>query len=174
MQQDQQQWIGTLVSVALLAVVLALRMRKLKRARPLRLERLWMLPAFYAAVVALLFGVHPPQGKVWLYALAALALGTLLGWYRGKLMHIHVDPQTHALTQQGSAAAMFFILALVALRYAGRSMMQTTMGNSPLVMIAASDVLLAFGLGFVAAQRLEMGLRARALLNDARNGSAAR
>ncbi len=66
--------------------------------------------AFYALVVVALYVTHPPQGLVWLYALAALAIGTVLGWYRAKLMTITVDAQTHEVSQQGSMAAMLFNL----------------------------------------------------------------
>lgn len=171
MHDMQQQWIGMLVSFALLALVLGLRIRRMQRRRPLKVEQLWMLPAFYAVIVAVLFWVHPPRGVVWLYALLALLIALPIGWYRGKLMRIHVDPETHVVSQQGSLAAMVFIFVLVGLRFIGRSMAMETASRSPEVMIAVTDVLLAFGLGFVTAQRVEMGLRARAML-DAVRGKA--
>jgi uncharacterized membrane protein len=162
---DKQQWIGTLISFGFLALVLALRARKMNKERPLKVERLWMLPAFYAVVVALLFWSHPPHGQVWLYAGLALAAGLGLGWYRGRLMHIMVDEVTHQVSQRGSMAAMIFIFLLVAVRYAARSLAIDIEGNDPESVVAATDVLLALGLGFIAAQRLEMGLRARALID---------
>jgi uncharacterized membrane protein YfcA len=168
MGQGGQQWIATLVSVVVLVVVLTLRMRKMRQARPLKVEKLWMLPAFYGAVVVALYAVHPPQGLIWLYALAALAVGGALGWFRGKLMSIHVDPETHELSQQGSVSAMLFILVLVALRMGTRFYAESNGGIDPTAMIALTDLLLAFGFGFIGAQRLEMGLRAKVLLEQAR------
>jgi CDP-diglyceride synthetase len=168
MGQGGQQWIATLVSVVVLVVVLTLRMRKMRQARPLKVEKLWMLPAFYGAIVVALYAVHPPQGLIWIYALAALAVGSALGWFRGKLMSIHVDPETHELSQQGSVAAMLFILVLVALRMGTRFYAESNSGIDPTAMISLTDVLLAFGFGFIGAQRLEMGLRAKALLEQAR------
>lgn len=168
--QDGQQWIGTLISFGVLALVLGLRMRRARKVQPLRIERLWMLPGFYALVVAALFYAHPPVGAVWLYALGALAIGLLAGWWRGKLMAIHVDPQTHELSQQGSLAAMLVILVLVGVRFAARFYMEQGAGSDPAVVISVTDVLLAFGLGFIAAQRLEMGMRARELLARAKGG----
>lgn len=170
MPQDMQQWIGPIMAVAVALVVLTLRMRKMQQARPLKVERLWMLPAFYAAVAIVLYATHPPHGVVWLYALAALAVGLTLGWLRGKLMVIHVDPETHEVSQQGSRLAMLFIVVLVALRLTARVYMGDASEIDPAVMLATTDVLLAFGFGFIAAQRLEMAMRARELLEAVRAG----
>jgi hypothetical protein len=170
MEQGNQQWIGTLISLGVLAVVLTLRMRKMRQVRPLKIERLWILPAFYAAVLVALYAVHPPEGMIWLYAVAALAAGSALGWYRGKLMTISVDPETHEVSQRGSVAAMLFILVLVALRMGTRFYAESNVGVDPDFMITMTDVLLALGLGFIGCQRLEMGMRARTLLAEARAG----
>ncbi len=168
MEQGDQQWIGTVVSFGVLAVVLALRMRKMRQVRPLKVERLWMLPAFYAVVVAALYYTHPPQGVVWLYALAALGVGLAVGWYRGKLMSIIVNAQTQEVSQQGSMAAMLFIVALVGLRFLARSFANSGSNVDPAIMFSATDVLLALCFGFIAAQRLEMSMRAKSLLAQAR------
>ena len=168
MPEDLQQWIGPLLAVAVGLVVLTLRMRKVQRAQPLKVERLWMLPAFYGVAAVVLYVTHPPHGMVWIYALAALGVGLTLGWIRGKLMTIHVDPETHEVSQQGSRLAMLFIVALVALRFTARVYMGNGSDVDPAVMFATTDVLLAFGFGFVGAQRLEMGMRARELLQEAR------
>jgi hypothetical protein len=165
---DKQQWIATLLSIGILLLVLTLRMRKMNKARPLRVERLWILPAFYGAVVIALFWVHPPRGIVWAVVAVALAIGLGLGWYRGKLMHIAVDPTTREVSQQGTTAAMIFILLLVGLRYAARAYGAAFGGNDPAAVVAATDLLLALGLGFVVAQRIEMGLRARRLIAAAK------
>ena len=46
-------------------------------------------------------------------------------------------------------------------------------GADPAIAITISDVLLAFGLGFIGTQRVEMGLRAKRLLVRAKAGSGA-
>lgn len=168
MPQDIQQWIGPVMAVAVALVVLTLRMRKMQQVRPLKVERLWMLPAFYGAVVVALYATYPPQGMVWIYALTALAVGLTLGWIRGKLMAIHVDPETHEISQQGSRLAMLFIVVLVILRFTARAYMGEESKVDPAVMLATTDVLFAFGFGFIGAQRLEMGMRARELLAETR------
>jgi hypothetical protein len=168
MPQDMQQWIGPIVAIAVALVVLTLRMRKMRQARPLKIERLWMLPAFYAAVAVVLYAIVPPRGALLLYTLGALAVGLTLGWIRGKLMTIHVDPETHEVSQQGSRLAMLFIAVLMVVRLAADKLMPAESDVDPAVMLATTDVLLAFGCGIIAAQRLEMGMRARELLAEAR------
>lgn len=169
---DNQQLIGTILSFAALALVLTWRLRRARQVRPLKVERLWMLPAFYGAVAVLLYATHPPQGVVWLYALGALAVGLCLGWYRGKAMAITVDAQTHEVSQQGSVAAMMFIVVLIGVRFVARAMAGSGSDMDPDLMFSVTDVLLALGFGFIAAQRLEMSQRARELLAQAkgRNG----
>jgi len=162
--QGNQQLIGTVVTIAFVVLILALRLRRMRQVRPLKIEQLWILPAIYGVLAVLLFVAHPPQGLVWVYALAGLAVGCAIGWYRGKLMKITVDPQTHALSQQGSMAAVIFIVLLLLVRYAARYYALSDSGANPDTMFAATDVLLASGLGFIGAQRAEMGIRARRLL----------
>lgn len=171
MPQDQQQWMVTIISVCAAALVLGLRIRRARDIKPLKVERLWILPAIYGAIAVLLFASHPPVGIVWIYALGAFAIGLLGGWFRGKLMAIHVDPETHELSQQGSRLAVAFIALLIVARFAARSYLMSGGGSDPAVIMSMTDVLLAFGLGFVAAQRLEMGMRAREMLAEIRGGT---
>jgi len=168
MEHEPQNWVSTLIPVLVVALVMLLRLRRINRASRLRLERLWMLPAFYALAVGTIFWSHPPHGTTWFYVLAAFLIGLPLGWYRGNLMRISVDPETHALSQSASPAAILFILALVAVRFVGRSLALANGGSSPDAIFALTDILMAFALGFLAMQRLEMGLRARALLAQVR------
>lgn len=93
----------------------------------------------------------------------ALALGGVLGWRRGALMRITIDPETHELNQQASPAAMLFILVLIIIRQ-GLRMEASTMGFN---VAFITDLLVVFALGLFSATRLEMFLRARRML-DAR------
>lgn len=81
-------------------------------------------------------------------------------------MHIAVDPETHALNQRMSPAAMLFLVVLVALRSGARALAENDAALH-LDVAAVTDVLIAFALGLFAAQRLEMYLRARRLLREA-------
>jgi hypothetical protein len=108
----------------------------------------------------------PPTGWVAIACVVALLIGAAVGWQRGKMMHIHVDPETHALNQKGSPAAMVFLIALIAMRMAARSILGPGSGVSPAML---TDPLIAFALGMFSVQRIEMYLRARRLLEEARS-----
>ena len=165
-------WISYAITAAIIAVVFALRWRRMSRVTPLKLERLWILPALYAVIAVSLFVSTPPQGFGWVFCAVALALGAALGWQRGKLMRITVDPQTHALNQASSPAAVLFILVLVAVRSGAR---YALVGDNALHLnaLAVTDMLVALALGLFTAQRVEMYLRAKRLLSAARSGSLA-
>jgi hypothetical protein len=124
-----------------------------------------VLPTLYAALCVILYAQHPPQGIARLFCAAAAGLGALLGWQRGKMMRIAVDPDTHALNQRGSPAALLFIVALVAARSGARVAVERGgWGIDPFVV---TDVLMALALGLFAAMRVEMFLRGRRLLAKA-------
>ncbi|WP_447763655.1 CcdC protein domain-containing protein [Sphingopyxis panaciterrae] len=165
-------WVQYLVPGAVIAMVLFFRLRSVGKARKLRLERLWIMPTIYAALVGFVFWSAPPHGSVWLWCLLALGVGAALGWTRGKLMRIAVDPETHELSQTVSPAALLFIVALIAVRFASREMatQMAIPGHGGLMVI--TDILMAFALGFLAFQRIEVGLRARRLLAEARRNRA--
>lgn len=162
----QGSMIGYLIGFAVLAVVLTLRLRNMNRERPLRIEQLWVVPGIYALIAAFLYWRFPPAGMNIVWCLAGLAAGAALGWQRGRMMHIVVDPETHAIRQKASPAAMLFLLGLIAVRYIAR-----IEGAAWHVdVMAVTDVLIAFALGMLSAQRIEMYLRAKRLLDEARRG----
>lgn len=155
------------ITAAIIAVVMALRWRRLRRTMPLRLERLWIIPMVYAGVCAAMFYERPPQRAAWLFCVLALAMGAALGWRRGKLMRITVDPETRALSQAGSPAALLFIIVLVVVRQGAR--IELSGPDNPLHLdpIAITDMLMALALGLFAATRIEMYLRGRRILDAA-------
>jgi hypothetical protein len=152
----------------IILTVLFFRLRSVGKARRLRLERLWIMPTFYAAIVGFVFWSAPPHGMTWLWCLVALGVGAGLGWWRGKLMRVAVDPETHELSQTVSPAALLFIVALIAIRSASRAMAIEMAGPGHAGLMAATDILMAFALGFIAFQRVEIFLRARRMLAEAR------
>lgn len=159
-------WTGYAVPLAVAAIVLAFRWRRIGRARPLTLERLWILPALYAIVCVAAFAAVPPHGWAWLSCAVALAIGAALGWQRGGFVRIAVDPDTHRLNQRGSPAALLLIVVLVLVRMGGRA--ASDRGWLAIDPMAVTDVLMALALGLFAAQRAEMYLRGRRLLREAR------
>lgn len=163
-----QGWISYAITGAIILIVLAIRLRSVGRARRLRLETLWIIPALYGCAAAYVFWSLPPHGLTWLYCALAIAGGGALGWYRGRMMAISVDPVTHALNQTTSPAAMIFIVVLLVVRMASRSLAVRMGGAGHGGVAMVTDILVAFALGFLAIQRLEMFLRARRLMRAAR------
>jgi hypothetical protein len=162
----QSSMIGYLIGFAVLAVILTFRLRNMNRERPLRIEQLWIVPGIYALIAAFLYWRFPPSGMNIVYCLAGLLAGAALGWQRGRMMHIVVDPETHAIRQKASPAAMLFLLGLIAARYIAR----IEGAAWQVEVMAVTDVLIAVALGLLSAQRIEMYLRAKRLLDEARRG----
>lgn len=158
-------WISYAVTAIVIGIVLALRVRGMRRARRLRLETLWIVPALYLAALAVSTWEFPPLHAIqYLWLGVAIVAGAAIGWRRGKLMRITIDPVTHALNQQSSPAALLFIVLLIVarqgLRYEGAAL-----GFN---VLQVTGILMAFGLGIFGATRAEMFLRARKLLADTR------
>jgi hypothetical protein len=151
-----------------LAAVLMILLRH-SRTRRLRVERLWLAPVIFIVIAGLILAAQaPPAAAVIAIEAAALALGALAGWWRGRLTQISIDPATHQATTRTSALGMAFILGLFALRFALRSFSGATAGWLHLSVLHLTDILLVFAVGLVCAQRLELALRATRLLNVAR------
>ena len=164
-QPVHQTWITYAVTIGIIAVIMAVRLRRMGTMRPLKLGGLWIVPAIYAAVAALMFVQLPPRGWVAIASAVGLAIGAAVGWHRGKMMHISVDPETHALNQKASPAAVMFLIALIAVRMAARGILGQEGAVSPAML---TDPLVAFALGMFSLTRLEMYLRAKRLLEEAR------
>ncbi|WP_294258559.1 CcdC protein domain-containing protein [uncultured Sphingomonas sp.] len=164
MQLDTPHLIQYGITALVVGLILALRIRRMSKARPLTLERLWIVPTLYAVLVAALLLQAPPSLGGWALCAAALAIGAGLGWQRGKLMHLSVDPATHQLNQKASLGGLLFIVVLIAVRFIGKAEGSALHLN---VMLLTQ----AFGvmaLGLFSAMRVEMYLRGKRLLEQAR------
>jgi len=153
-----------IVAIGLL-LFLVFGLRSIRKPRRLKLERLWVIPAIYAMFAIGLFWRQPPQGVQWLWALGAALLGGGFGWLRGRTMRITVDPVTHSLNQRQSPAALVLIAVLVGGRYLVRAQLGIDLTHAGAGVI---DAFVAFAVGLLSMQRLEMYLRAKRLLDEAR------
>jgi len=163
--QPQQNLYSTLIPLVIVAIVLALRFRKMGKERPLKLERLWVVPTIYLVLTAVMFAQAMPHGLGWLWAGLCLAAGSVLGWQRGRTMRISIDPESHALNQASSPLAMILIVVLIATRSLLRGVASYE-GIDPLLI---TDCLVLFALGLLSFTRLEMYLRGSRLLEEARS-----
>ena len=154
--------------------VLVMLLRNL-RPRKLKIERLWLFPLLYLVILGALLYAAPPAWtplNIGLCVAAAL-VGAGIGWQRGRLMRIVIDPETHELTSQASIIGLVLILAVMAIRAGLRSYVAQNPGALPISGIVATDALVVLAVAMLTVQRMEVWLRARKLLADAVEAKAA-
>jgi len=161
-----------LISGGVILLVLLLRMRGMARSRPLKTERLWVVPAIFAAITALTLWQAPPGVSDAPYLAGVALIGAIVGWYRGKMMRITVDPQTHALSQAASPFAVLFLVAVLGLRYGLRYVLGEESHAWGVSVNLLIDAPLVFAVAMFALQRVEMFIRAEKLLAQARAAHA--
>ena len=155
-----------------MAVAVAIILLRNRQARRLRVELLWIRPVIFTLLMVAALVAEPPilTPLALIIMGVALALGYALGWQRGRLMHIEVDPETHMLRSQASPLGLIFILVLLVARFGLRTVMAQYARDWHLPLVAVSDAFLLFLVGLLATQALEMWLRAQRLLTEARAG----
>jgi hypothetical protein len=131
--------------------------------RPFKLTTLWIMPAVFVGIAALSLVEFPPQHTDWLWLGLALVLGAALGWQRGRLMKIWIEPETGELVTQGSGWAVLFLVALIVLRSVLRAGLQYEASAGAVTPALINNVFVAFAVGLFATQRAEMAVRASRL-----------
>lgn len=164
----QATLISTIITFTIIGVVLFFRLRSMRKERPLKLGQLFIVPGIFLLLAGFLFSSAPPKGMVLLWCFVALTIGAALGWQRGRMVHIAVDPETQTLRQKASLASMLFLLALIAVRTAVREAAAFNVGGIHVDAMAVTDVMLCLAFGLISVQRIEMYLRAKKLLEEAR------
>ncbi len=155
------------VALLIVAIILVVRNR---RPRELNLQRLWIRPTLAVLFVGTMLYKSPPPLTVASFAVmaAALALGAALGWLRGRLTHLVVLAETHIITARVSAVGVILVLGLVAGRMILRDAMTGPGFDGPTVAILADGLVVMAALTMLA-QQVEISLRARRLLAQARS-----
>lgn len=159
----QQGWVKDVLPFVVIAVVIALRWRGLKKARRLRVGMLWIVPLLVVAAIGMALVAMPPTPLGWLVFAAGLAAGAAVGWQRARLMHLHRDPASGELMMRQTPAALLLLLAIFAMRRLvnpGGSGPAADGTIAPTALLV-TDGLLGFALGMVIALRLTLYLRAR-------------
>ncbi|MBI3440065.1 MAG: DUF1453 family protein [Proteobacteria bacterium] len=161
-----------IITIAVVLVLMALRTGRLSQARPLKTERLWIVPLIFAGVTALTFMQAPPTVHDVPWLIGTAIFGAIVGWYRGKMMRITVDPQTHNLSQAASPLALLFLLALFGLRYGLRYVLGEEAHAWGISVNLLADAPMVFAVAMFALTRVEMFIRAERLLAEARAAHA--
>ena len=167
-------WAQALPFAIPLVVFVFLMSRRL-RPRPLNVKLLWISPAIITLGLGALLSYQPPPTDplALLVLVVLLAAGALIGWYRGRLTKITVDPATHVVSAQVSPFGMVLLLVIFAIRQYGRTFLTQHAPDWHInpAMITDGSLLLAWGL--IAVQRGEMWWRSRKLVEEARTAPAA-
>jgi membrane protein CcdC involved in cytochrome C biogenesis len=148
------------VAMGAALVLIILRNR---RKRTLRPHLMWIVPAIVLPLIGmgLWFTPHAPFGPLAYAAFAAaLTLGAIAGWWRGKTITIEEQPDG-VLKAQASPLGLVLIVGLLAVRGGLREVMQTHAMDWGLDVAIVTDALLLFAVGLILAQRAELYLRAR-------------
>ena len=166
----------TVLPVVVIVVVMALRFRSMNKVRPLNPNTLWIAPVILVALAAVSLVAAPLSPMGLSIGAVALIVGGLIGWQRGKLIHIDRDPATGKLTQQVSPAARILLVGIIALRYALRNYFDLTPGSDGKMSAQAlmiTDALLLFAVGLIVVPRIEMMIRARRIRDQGATGDVA-
>lgn len=145
-----------------LALVLAWRLRRRMPEKLLATRFLWLAPLLYLAVVGFVLARHPPTATGWGLLGAGLAAGAVAGWLRGRLFILRFDEASGALLLRRSRWAITMLVSLVALRFLANLWLGPSAPASRTML--ATDFSLGLVFGLVAVTRLEIALRARAML----------
>jgi hypothetical protein len=158
------QYYPLLVLVPIVAVIVFRNLRP----RRLRLELLWVRPVIIMIVACgFLFAFPFPHQAYAIPALAgALAVGALLGWVRGRMVRVNVDPETHMAMSQSSPLGVLFILAVIGVRFFARG--SAMAGPMTPQTILLTDALLLLGAGMIGVAGLEVWMRARRMVAQSR------
>jgi hypothetical protein len=170
-----QQTVSYLVAFIVIALIMGLRIWRGSRARKLKVERMWIRPAIILTFLTLsIYGQPPPLTPAVLGGLALVtAAGGVMGWYRGRMVKVSIDPETHALTSRASPWGILIFLGLMVVRMAARITLGHEHDVAGVPVVAIIDGLTLFYAGNVVGLQVEVWMRARKLLADAIAAKAA-
>ena len=154
------------IPILVILPLVYLRLRRMMRPQPLKLNRLWIRPVIILALgISALGAALPPVADLPWFA-AAAAIGAALGWQWGRLMVIHVDPKDGTLMTRGSQAALIVMILLLALRVGLRAGLRLEAAAWHLDAVLVTDGFIVFTAFLFGVRGLEMYLRARRLLAE--------
>jgi hypothetical protein len=161
---------GLMSAIIPIVIVVAIVVLRNSRPRKLKVDRLWVYPLILMLMlIAALSAAPPPVTAPAIGILVlALAIGVAIGWQRGRLTHITLDPATQELTAKASPIAIALILAVFLLRNGLGDYLR--LGGQALdrgLVTAIGDGLVVLGVAMMSTQRVEMWIRASRMLGRA-------
>lgn len=167
---QMQQFVPLLFLIPIVAIVI---FRNLKPRR-LRLELLWIRPAMILAIATAFLVLMPfPHQSYAIPLIAAAAVaGAGLGWVRGRMVRVSVDPATHTAMSQASPLGVALIVVIIGVRYFLNTTAGAQSGQMTPQAMLLTDALLVFGAGVVGVTGLEVWLRASRMINESKAAKA--
>ncbi len=161
------------VAPLLILAIVAWRMSRAARGRPVKPSRLWIRPAIIGVLMIFPLATtlrFDPLGVA--VMVAAVAVGGGFGYLLARHQHLAIDPQTGAVTSRMSPVGMVLFVGLFAARLGFRF---AVLGTEPPARIVAhstqialyTDAGLLFVFSLVAVQAAETWRRIRPLQADA-------
>lgn len=171
MTSQQIQQLIPVIAIAAAATVVIIRNLKPRR---LRLEMMWVRPLIIMTVAAgfLILNPFPHQPYALAVIAAAAVVGTVVGFLRGRMVRVSVDPETHTAMSQASPLGVGLILLIIAARYFLSSTTGARSGHFDAQAMLITDALLIFGAGVVGVTGLEVWMRANKMVNESRAAKA--
>jgi membrane protein CcdC involved in cytochrome C biogenesis len=165
--------LAPIIGGVVVLLVVGFRVMRMRGVRPYNPGASLILPALLAVLASTFFIFPWPYSpKNAAIAAGALLAGAIVGWWRGKLMHLTIAGPGK-LNIQASPLAILVLVGLLVVRMALRfSILADHAPDSPFV-LALDGAFIAFGVGLLGVARLEMFLRARKLLAASRQDPAA-
>jgi hypothetical protein len=168
----QHQLLQLLLPILIILPLLYFRMRKLTKAQPLKLDRLWIRPALVLAIAALVLFVPLAAGQPmqvltpldWAWLGIAGALGAAAGWLWGRTMAIEVHPEDGSLIVRSGQAAILLLAGLILFRMGLRTGLAAEARAGNINMLLVSDLSIVFSALLFTMRSVEMYLRAKRVM----------
>jgi len=172
----QQQALQLFLPVLIILPVLYLRMRKMTKAQPLKLGRLWIRPALILLAAGLVVFLPQPGSHAvrhflaldWVWLALAAGLGGIAGWQWGRTMAIEVHPEDGTLMVKGGQAAVLVMGVLILFRMGLRTGLAVEGKAMHLDVLLISDALIVFTAMLFTLRAVEMYVRAHRVMGTAK------
>jgi len=157
---DWKQLAPFLVPVLVVALF-ARRMIRAQQHQPVRIQRLWIIPAILLVLTGLTLAREPaPSLPVILAFVLAAAAGGAVGWYRVHTLEFTVDPETGAVLSRATPFGALLLVGLLIFRY-GMKYVLTDEGVRGVDLVHWTDGALLFTAAMLTAQSAHTWVRAR-------------
>jgi hypothetical protein len=170
------QTLQLVLPVVVIAVIFLLRARRIGKPQPLRLGLIWIRPALLLMACAAVLLLPPRPGAApihflpldWAILVLGAVLGAIGGWQLGRTMAIEVHPENGTLMVTTSPIGFLVLVGLLALRTLARTESGLIGANWPVNPAVIVDALIVFTAALFAVRSLEMYLRAKAVMKQAK------